>query len=353
MDAVLPALVGRDEELEALEALLRPEGLPARLLVEGEAGIGKTSLCAAAVELARERGFEILAARPAESEAELSLASIGDLLEPVLDRVLGELPAPQARALRVALLLDEGDAAPDERALAVAFLGALRVLSREQPVLLVVDDVQWLDASSAAVLRFAGRRLTTESIAVLLARRAGHRDDVVAALDGVIHLGVRGLSVGAVHRLLRERLGRVLPRPPLRRLHELSGGNPFYALELGRAFAAGALRLERGESLPPTLDVLVGHRIASLPFATRHALAAAAALARPLVPLVGGQRVLAPAAEAGVVVLEGDEIRFAHPLLASAAYSALAPEQRRDLHALLADGREPSRRGSSTGAPPG
>ena len=122
VDAVLPALVGRDEELEAL---LRAEALPASLLVAGEAGIGKTSLCLAAIELARERGFETLTARPAEAEAELSLASVGDLLEPVLDRVLGELPAPQARALRVALLVDEGEAAPDARALGVAFLGAL------------------------------------------------------------------------------------------------------------------------------------------------------------------------------------------------------------------------------------
>lgn len=336
MDAVLPALVGREEELEALDALLRADALPASLLVAGEAGIGKTSLCLAAVELARERGFETLAARPAEAEAELSFASVGDLLGPVLDRVLGELPAPQARALRVALLVEEGEAAPDARALGVAFLGALRVLSRDQPVLLAVDDVQWLDSSSAAVLSFVGRRLATEPIALVLARRAGHGDDVVPALDHVTRLDVCGLSVGAVHRLLRERLELALPRPALRRLHELSAGNPFYALELGRAFAAGALRLERGESLPPTLDVLVGHRVAALPAETRDALAAAAALARPLMSLVGQQRVLGPAVDAGVVTLAGDEIRFAHPLLASAALSAVAPEERRVLHARLA-----------------
>ena len=336
MDAVLPALVGRDEELAALEGLLRADALPASVLVEGEPGIGKTALCAAAVELARGRGFEILTARPAESEAALSLASVGDLLGPVLDRVLDQLPPPQGRALRVALLIDEAAAAPDARALAVAFLGALRVISRDQPVLLVVDDVQWLDASSAAVLRFAARRLTTQPIAIVFARRAGHGDEVVSALDRVTNIDLGGLSVGAVHRLLRERLELVLPRPALRRLHELSGGNPFYALELGRAYATGMLRLERGEALPPTLETLVGHRIAALPEETRRALAAAAALARPAVALVEQRRALAPAVDAGVVTVEGGEIRFAHPLLASAAYTALAQEERRELHAQLA-----------------
>ncbi|MEP7334818.1 MAG: LuxR C-terminal-related transcriptional regulator [Actinomycetota bacterium] len=330
-------IVGRDHELAAITTFLDATGrLPAALLIEGDAGIGKTSLCTAALAHARERGFEPLVARPAAAEAELALSGIGDLLEHVLDRVLAELPGPQARALRIALLLDDDGSAPEARALGVAFLGALRVLAVGKPVFVLVDDVQWLDSSSAAVLRFAARRLVTEPVGLVLARRAGHTDDVVPGLGDVERLVVGGLSTGALHRLLRQRLQLLLPRPALLRLHELSGGNPFYALELGRAFQDGTIRLEAGEALPTPLDALVGRRIAALPERSREALAAAAALSRPTVALVGSLEALAPAVEAKVVVLERDEIRFTHPLLASAAYSALAPDRKRDLHRRLA-----------------
>jgi DNA-binding CsgD family transcriptional regulator len=330
------ALVGRDAELAAVDAFLDAGALPGTLLIEGEAGIGKTSLCAAAVAAARDRGFETLVTRAVAAEAALAFTGIEDLLEPVLEEVLEELPAPQARALRVALLLDDSTTAPDARALAVAFYHALRMVASPGPVLVVVDDVQWLDRSSAAMLRFAVRRVADEPVGLLLARRAGHADDVVSELDSVRRLVLGGLSPGAVHRLLRDQLELVLPRPVLRRLHELSGGNPFYALELGRAFEQGTIRLERGEPLPPTLDALVGERLAALPSSTREALAAAAALSRPRLTTVESFGALAPALAANVVVAEGDEIRFTHPLLASAAYGALDDSARRNLHGRLA-----------------
>ncbi len=289
-----------------------------------------------AVDLASE----VLAARPTQAEAALSFAALGDVLEGVLDEVLEELPQPQRRALEAALLLRDPSApdavSTDPRAAAVAVLGALRILARSKRVLVAVDDVHWLDAPSATALGFAGRRLPPDSVRFLLARRAGHEDLVTPQLENVESLTVGPLSAGALHRLVRKRLDVVLARPELRRLKDLSGGNPFYALELASAYRARTIELRRGERLPPTLDALVSRRIAALPAETRDALAAASALARPSADLAPS-RVLEPAVSAGVIAVEEGEIRFAHPLLASAAYSALDDARRRELHSRLAN----------------
>ena len=333
-----PDVVGREDELAAIDAVLDEvlHGGASTLLVEGEAGVGKTSLCGVAIARAQERGFETLAARPVEAEAGLSLTAIGDLLDPVLDRVLSELPEPRARMLRVALLLEgDGGAAPDARALGVCVLGALRILASDAPLFVLVDDVQWLDASSAAALQFAARRLEHEAVAFVFARRSGHPDHVVSGLQDVERLLLGGLSPGALHRLVRERLGLVLARPALRRLHDLSGGNPYYALELSRALESGSIRLEPGEPLPPSLETLVGRRLATLSEQTREALATAAALSKPTTS-VASEPTLAPAIAANVIALDGDEIRFTHPLLAAASYAAVDDARRRSIHQGLA-----------------
>jgi DNA-binding CsgD family transcriptional regulator len=333
-------IVGREEELEAIEGWLDGPRQIA-VLIEGEAGVGKTTLVHAAAEAARQRGLRILRSKPTQAEAKLSFTAIGDLLEGALEEVLEALPAPQRRALEAALLLDGGVtlemAAPDQRAVALAFLGGVRALSRSAPVLVVVDDIQWLDPPSATTLGFAGRRVGSEDVGFLLARRSGHEDAVTSELDNIERLDLGGLSAGALHRILRERLGLVLARPQLRRLHELSGGNPFYALELAGGYRHGVLGLDRGEPLPPTLEALVGHRIAALPQETREALAAAAALARPTTPVVASFEALAPAIEGDVIAIDAGVILFAHPLLASAAYAALDAKMRRGLHAQLAN----------------
>lgn len=166
-------IVGRERELALLRAFLddASEG-PAQLVLEGEAGIGKTVLWQAGVEEAGRRGFRVLAARPAEAEQGFAHAGLGDLFEPWRAEVLPALPAPRRRALEVALLLGEpaGAAEVDPRALGVAVADSLQVLAGEAPVLVAIDDVQWLDASSARALAFALRRLPG-SVAVLLARR--------------------------------------------------------------------------------------------------------------------------------------------------------------------------------------
>jgi DNA-binding CsgD family transcriptional regulator len=334
--STLDIIIGREDELAEIERVLESVASSGSsvLVIEGEPGIGKTSLGAGALAAARERGFETLTARAVEAEAGLSLAAIGDLLEPVLDAVLPTLPAPQAQALRVALLLEADTAAPDPRVLGVAVLGALRALAAGSPVLVLIDDVQWLDASSAAVLGFAARRLDREPVAFVCTKRRDHHDVLLSGLENVRPLAVGGLSAGALHRVVRERLELVLTRPALRQLHELSAGNPYYALELGRAFQRGSIRLERGEPLPPTLEALVDEQLASLPEETREALALAAAVPRPTTAV--GLDVLAPAIEANVVAVEGEDVRFTHPLLAAAAYAALDADRRRELHRRLA-----------------
>lgn len=341
-------LIGRDSQLADITAWLADAScLPASRLIEGDAGIGKTSLVRAAVAEAQRRGYGVLMASPVEPESRLAYAGLGDLLGDSLDRVLSAIPAPQQAALEAALLLRPAKGhRPEALAVATASLNALRALADERPMLVVLDDAQWLDTATAEALRFAFRRLRTESIAVLLARRSD--SDPRAGLDGSglpsaspVLLGP--LSIGAIHALIVERTAAMPSRPVLRRLYELSGGNPFYALELARGLADGRLRLEPGETLPRDVRALVDARVAGLPEDTRAALAACAAMSRPTDALLGAflggadtTPILGPAFASGVLDDARGELTFTHPLLASAAYAGLRAGERRRLHARLA-----------------
>ena len=342
-------VVGRESELQALAGFLdRSSALPAAFLLEGEAGIGKTTLWRRGLELACARSYRVLSCSPSGSETQLSFAGLGDLLEDVLEEVLPPLPEPQRRALAVALLLEDPDGPPpDQLAVARAFLGALRALAHDIQVALAVDDVQWLDRSSAFVLEFALRRLREEPVAALFGLRSSQGQAALglerAPPEGRLRRLVVGpLSLGAIRHLLSERLGLVLSRPKLRRIHELSGGNPFFALELGRAFGRRIIELEAGESLPGTLATLVEERLAALPAKTRTVLLAASALSQPTLELVAhaagddpGQW-LEAALEGHVIELDEDRIRFSHPLLSSAVYGTASAAQKRALHRRLA-----------------
>jgi len=275
-------IVGREREVAAVSSFLEAvERGPRALVLEGQAGVGKSTVWLEGVESARQRGFSVLESRPAAAEARLAFAGVGDLLEGVLPGVIGALPAPQADALRVAMLLARPSGVPpDERAIAVALRGVIRELCVAGRVLLAVDDMQWLDSSSVAVLTFAWRRLRGEPVGLLLAYRAGepgHRRLPEGQRVERVELGP--LSLGAVHRLLHARLGLVLPRPALRRVHETAAGNAFFALELGRAVRRRGMTGSPAEPLrvPERLQELVRERLAALPASTREALGAASA----------------------------------------------------------------------------
>ena len=339
-------LIGRDEELQRVQRFL--EAVPASgraLLIAGEAGVGKTSLWQSAVGRAQAAGMRVIAARPTEAETSFAHAALGDLLGPHPE-VLEDLPGPQRRALEVALLLTERGEKPDQQAVALATLAGLRALARAAPLIVAVDDVQWLDRPSAAVLGFAARRLTDEPIGLLLAQRTAGAAQAPLDLgrappgDRLDHLVLAPLSLGAVQRLLQRRLGWVPSRPALHQVHELSGGNPFFALELGRAVQEGSLHLQPGERLPVTLEALVDARLHGLSPAARRGLAVAASMGQPtlaMVNAVAGEGVLADAEGAQIVDIRDGVVAFAHPLLASGAYAATDPATRRALHAAIAE----------------
>jgi DNA-binding CsgD family transcriptional regulator len=337
--------IGRDEELDSMFAFLaRPAEGAAALVLEGEAGIGKSTLWRAGVEAARGRGSCVLSSRPAEAERGLTHAGLGDLFGDVLESVLPALPAPRRHALEVALLVEQDPRGVDPRTLGVAVRSALEVLVAEGPVVLAIDDVQWLDPSSASALAFALRRLDESSILLLLARRLGERaetPDLEQAIgaDRRERLHVGPLSLGAIHRLVQAHLALTLARPTLLRVHETSGGNPFYALELARALGAD-VDPTQPLRVPKTLDGLVRARLDELPAATQDALLLAAAVGRPSAELFASldvtQPVLDPAVAARVFERTDGTIRFTHPLLASVVYQGVSADERRRVHGRLA-----------------
>jgi DNA-binding CsgD family transcriptional regulator len=339
-------IVGRDVESSAIEAFLdrSAEGQQA-LVIEGEAGIGKSTLWLSAVEAARDRGFVVLASRPAETERLLANVVLGDLFRDVRPEELAVLPAPRRRAFESALLMrDDATVAVDARALGVALITLLPSPGAGVPVLVAIDDDQWMDPSSATTLAFALRRLQGERVSLLLSRRTP--DFPPAALEAALppasveRLAVGPLSVGAMNVLLRERLGGTFPRPMQVRLHEASGGNAFYALELARA-QANDRSGERSAVLavPPSLERLVEVRLGTLDDETRQALLLMAAHGRFPVGSLRAMsippQVLDRARRAGVVESIEGVVRFTHPLLASAIYQGFADDERRAAHRRL------------------
>jgi DNA-binding CsgD family transcriptional regulator len=341
-------VLGRDVELAALREFLDrvPEG-PSALVLEGEPGIGKTTLWSETLAQARTRSYRVLSARPSQAEAVLPFAGLIELLEGVLDEALTELAPPQGRALEAAVLRAEPTgSATDQIAVSLALLSILRALARESPTIVAVDDLQWLDAPSARVLAFALRRFVEEPLALVVSRRTTEDNGAlpldlgrVPWLERAELVRVGPLSMGALDLLLRSRLDLALSRSRLAALLEHSGGNPFYALELGRAVIAGGT-LEPGGALrvPATLAELVQGRIRRASEEARELLLLVAALSRPSASvLTSHHEQLHEALETGLLVRDGDRLTFSHPLYSSAVYADAQPERRREAHRLLAN----------------
>ncbi|PWU25454.1 MAG: hypothetical protein C5B48_01235 [Candidatus Rokuibacteriota bacterium] len=348
-------IIGREEELGAIEEFFdRVDAWPGALLLSGEAGIGKTILWEAGLAEARGRFQHVLSCRGVEAEASLSYAALSDLLADVIDEVRPVIAPLRLHALEVALLLVEpGDAPPDPRLIGVALLDVLRVLAERGPVLVALDDVQWLDSSSAAVLQIALRRLRDEPVGALVTLRkmpgvAAQFELEQAFPEGRLErLWLAPLSLGALHHLLSERLDIELTRSELARVQETSGGNPFFALELGRQLAQTEIRPRGGRVLrvPESLHELLGGRLSRLPTETGDVLLQVAALARPTLELVAAahgdrevvQEAVDIAVREGVIELDGSRLRFVNPLLGSISYEQAAPWKRRAVHHALAD----------------
>ena len=349
------AVIGRDEELAAIEAFLADvERGPTALVLSGEPGIGKTILWEAGVEEARQRVGRVLVARGNEAEASLSFAGLSELLGDVLEEVEPSLAPPRRRALEVALLLAEpGETSVDPHAIGLAVLDLLRAMTEQGPLLVALDDLQWLDSASAGALQLAIRRLRDEPIGVLATARGGPESVAPFQLDRsfpeerLVRLAIGSLTAAGLYGLLKQRLGVELTRPELSRVREATSGNPFFALELGRELVRTGTRPTAGHALrvPESLHELLGGRLARLPADTVDVLVVVAALARPTVEVIaaahgdgeGVVRALEDAGRDGVVELDESRVRFAHPMLASICYEQAPVWKRRTVHRALAD----------------
>ena len=345
-------MIGRAVEAAAVARFTeRVPGGPVGLLIEGEPGIGKTTVWLEAIRAARERRYRVLQARPAEAEADLSFAALGDLVGDHFDEARDALPAPQRHALEVALSLREADEPTDPLTTGSALLTALTILCRADPLVIAIDDAQWMDQPSRRALEFSLRRLPQRS-GVVVASRVENGPATPLDLERALGPGrlerllLAPLSLAALHRLIESRLGLNLSRPMLVRVADASGGNPYFALEISGAIAHDSPRPALGDLLPVprTLQDLLGDRVDQLSTAAREVASAAAALSRPTAETVGSavgsdvdvEAALLEAEEAGVLLLDGDRLRFSHPLLASAILGSLTEGRRRALHRRLA-----------------
>jgi len=337
-------LCGRRGECGVLDGLLEGvrRGGSAVLVVRGEAGAGKTALLDYAVESAPDLRF--VRAAGVEPETELAFAGLHQLCGPMLDR-LGRLPGPQRDALRIAFGLEAGGA-PDRFLVGLAVLSLLSEVAADQPLVCVVDDVQWLDRASVRVLAFAARRLLSEAVLVVFATR-----EPCADLCGLPDLMVKGLR----HADARELLGSVLRWPLDERVADQivaeTRGNPLALLELARgrspAELAGGFGLPGIRPSPGPVREIFARRAESLPEPTRLLLAVAAAdptgdpalLHRAAGRLGLGAEVAEQADETELLDLAGTAglVVFRHPLMRTEAYRALSRGDRRMVHAALAE----------------
>ena len=346
-------VVGREREIAVVLAFLDSlQHGSGALLLEGEAGIGKSTVWFEAVRVAEARGYRVLRARPAESEARLSYAALADLIGPAFDDARTKLPGPQELALATTLLRVASPQAVDPRTAATAVVGVLTDVSRVSPVVVAIDDVQWVDLASQRALEFVARRLPA-SLGLLVTRRgdgsAAAPLDLDRALppDSLQRVMLSSLSLASLHHILRERLGSSPTRPIIARVAEASGGNPFFAIEIARALASrSGASGERGPlPVPHSVQKLASERINALSATARDAVLVAAALSRPTMDAIAAAlpsdsdatAAVLEAEDASILVSEHGRVWFTHPLLASAVYGSVSDTHRRVLHRRLAE----------------
>ena len=331
-------IVGRGVERSRIDGLLASAraGASSALLLRGEAGIGKSAL----LGYARSQATDLrqLGMRGVDSEAELAFAGLSELLHPVLDSVALLSPA-QAEALHSALALRAEPANP--LAVRGALLSLLATLADTAPVLITVDDVQWVDQSSLEALAFAVRRLRAEPVAFLAAVRGD--EPVRLGIDPADQLVVNGLPDDEARTLLADRVG--LTGATVDHLVRIAAGNPLALLELPEVI--DSVPATEGVEPPPVgprVTQAFRERLDLLPDDTRLAVGVVAAdgaadsgevlAALGLLDLAADA--LDPAERAGLLTVVGDVVELRHPLLRSVAYHALAPPDRRRIHEAVA-----------------
>src|SRR6516165_6227528 len=267
-----PGLVGRDQELGVLTDLIgRIRDGGGTIVVLGEPGIGKSSLLRAAADYGRQQSLRVLVTTGIEAEAQLPFAGLHQLLWPVLDAV-NQLPAAQQSALSAAFGTSDGQQ-PEPFLIALATLNLLADLAAQQPVLLVVDDVQWLDKPSQDVLTFLARRVNADPIVVIGSIRTGH--DVALADAGLPELEVRGLDDRSARAVLAAHGGDLSQANQERILHEALG-NPLALVELPKALHSSPDSALETLPLTARLERAFAARITDLPPLARDAVLIAA-----------------------------------------------------------------------------
>jgi DNA-binding CsgD family transcriptional regulator len=349
---VHPVLLDRRSECEELDRLVADvrTGQSRAVVLWGDVGIGKTALLDYTLDLAA--GFRAIRASGVEAERELAFAALHQVCMPMLDE-LELLPVPQRQALRTAFGLLGGNP-PDPFMVGLAVLGLFAEAAQARPLLLSIDDAQWLDMASAQVFGFAARRLGTESVGMIFAARAAGDRIGVPQLAGLPEVRVAGLPDGDARALLAlAHPGPVDDRVRDRIIAECQG-NPLALLELPRGFTpaelAGGFGLLGAAGLPRRIEESFRRQLATLSPAMRQVLLVAAVepvgdpvLVWRAVDRLGHSADADRAAQKLVAGFAefGSRVRFRHPLLRSAIYHAATPEQRRHAHRALAQVTDP------------
>jgi AAA ATPase domain len=343
-------VVAREHELVVIdEFVLRAATSGGSLAIRGPAGIGKTALFDACIAGAARAGIRVLTSRPAEAESGLPYAALADLLGPTYAELAGTLAEPLRRALDVALLRQIAPAGGQDRlAVAIAVRDSVLALADGGPILLAIDDLQWLDPESAFALGYALRRTAGHHVGVVATVRVA-ADPPPAALSPVfiapaVSVTVTSLDPRALGTVLSEKIGTTYLPHTLERIHSASAGNPFHALEIAHALEVRGVPLALDEPLPVplTLQGLLTDRLRSLSPSASRTLLAAAALARPTASVLragfgdGVDDDIVAAQQQGIVTTRGDDVVFCHPLFAGAAYRAAPAGERRAVHGRLA-----------------
>jgi DNA-binding CsgD family transcriptional regulator len=348
-------LLGRRAECEFLDGALA-DALAGRsrvVVLRGDAGAGKSALLNFVAE--RATGWRVASAVGVESEMELAYGGLHQLCAPMLDHA-DQLPTPQRDALGTVFGLLAGEP-PDRFLVGLATLTLLaEVADDRQPLLCVIDDVQWLDAASAQIVLFIARRFLAERIVLVCAARSGVGDGILAGLPA---LPVHGLSDHEARKLLLENLPGPIDATVCEQIITESHGNPLALLELPRTWntaeLAGGFGIPARQPVGSKIEQSFAKRLQLLPPETQLLVLAAAAepLGDPLLlhraaeKLGLGPAVSGPAVDGGLLDVSG-RIEFTHPLVRSAAYSSATADDRQRVHRALADAtdeeRDPDRR---------